>query len=297
MFRSRFTACNGRVCPQVRRLQPLWTVCRVWCRARELSNYVIFNAQEPALHEAYERASTDARAALSLAPALADGHYAMAVVLRDSLEFRPANEEFRRALELAPGSARMLVAYGRNASEMGQAAEAISAGRRAITLDPLNFHVYRGVGIALRNVRQYPEAITTFAIAISLEPGYVRNRALLGRVHYAMGNFELARAECEVAAADAVGQLCLAMTYERLKRHAEAEAMLHKIESSSGDQSAYDYACIYAQWGDKAKALQWLETAARLRNSDLAVMKVDADLEPLRNEPRFQAIEREFKFP
>jgi TolB-like protein/Tfp pilus assembly protein PilF len=266
-------------------------------RSLELGNYANFNARGPALHEAYERSSSDARTALSLAPALADGHYAMAVALRNSLEFGPANEELRRALELAPGSARMLVAYSRNASEMGQAAEAISAGRRAITLDPLNFRVYRGVGIALLNARQYPEAVTAFRTSISLEPGYVRNHALLGRVHYAMGNFEVARAECEVASADVVGQLCLAMTYEKLGRHADAEAMLHRIESSSGDESAYDYACVYAQWGDKAKALHWLETAARLRDSSLALLKVDTDLDPLRNEPRFQAIERELKFP
>jgi TolB-like protein/cytochrome c-type biogenesis protein CcmH/NrfG len=265
-------------------------------RSLELSNYANFNAG-PALHEAYERASTDARTALSLAPALADGHYAMAVVLRNSLEFGPSNEEYRRALELAPGTARMLVAYSRNAAEMGQAAEAISAGRKAITLDPLNFHVYRGVGIALLNARQYPEAVTAFRTSISLEPGYVRNHALLGRVYYAMGNVEVARAECEVASADVVGQLCLAMTYEKLGRHADAEAMLHRIEYSYGDDSAYEHACIYAQWGDKAKALHWLETAARLRDSSLAVLKVDANLDPLRSEPRFQAIERELRFP
>jgi Flp pilus assembly protein TadD len=221
----------------------------------------------------------------------------MAVALRDSLEFGAANEEYRRALDLAPGNARMLVAYSRNAAEMGQAAEAISAGRRAITLDPLNFHVYRGVGIALLNARQYPEAVTVFRTSISLEPGYVRTHALLGRVYYAMGNFEVARAECEVASADVVGQLCLAMTYEKLGRHADAEAMLHSLASSSGDGVAYDCADIYAQWGDKAKALHWLEEAVRLRDSSLAVLKVDAYLDPLRDEPRFQAIERQLKFP
>jgi tetratricopeptide (TPR) repeat protein len=138
-------------------------------RSLEFSNYATFSARGPAVHEANDRALADARTALSLAPALADAHYAMAVTLRDSLEFGPANEEFRRALEFAPGSARMLVAYSRNAAEMGQAAEAISAGRRAITLDPLNFHVYRGVGLALKNARLYPEAIAAFRTSISLE--------------------------------------------------------------------------------------------------------------------------------
>jgi len=179
-------------------------------RSLALSNYATFDARGPAVHEAYDRALADARRALALAPALAEGHYVLGVVLNYSLEFAPANEECQRALELAPGSARMLVAYSRNAAAMGHAAEAISAGRRAITLDPLNFHVYRGVGIALRNARQYSEAITAFKASISLEPGYVRNQALLGQVYYAMGNYEAARSACEVASADAAGQHCLA---------------------------------------------------------------------------------------
>ena len=191
----------------------------------------------------------------------------------------------------------MVVAYSRNAGAMGYAAEAVSAGRRAVTLDPLNFHVYRGVGIALYDARQYPEAITAFTTSISLEPGYVRNYALLGQVYYAMGHFEAARSACEAASADSAGQACLAKTYEKLSRHADAQSMLQRRESSSGGASAYEYACIYAQWGDKAQALQWLERAVRQRDSDLYYLKVDVDLDPLRDEPRFQAIERDLKFP
>jgi serine/threonine-protein kinase len=266
-------------------------------RSLELSNYADFDARGPAVHEAHDRALADARTALALGPALALGHYALGAVLSQLLQFAPANAEYRRALELAPGSARMLVAYSRNAAAMGHAAEAINAGRRAITLDPLNFHVYRGVGIALSDARQYPEAIAAFKTSISLEPGYVINQALLGQVYYAMGNFEAARSSCEVAAADSAGQSCLAKTYQRLGRHTDAQAMLQRLESSSGDQDAYDYACIYAQWGEKAKALQWLESAVRLRDSGLSYLKVEADLDPLRDEPRFQAIMRQLKFP
>jgi TolB-like protein/Flp pilus assembly protein TadD len=266
-------------------------------RSLELSNYATFDAKRPAVHGAYDRALADAHAALALAPALAVGHYALGVILANSLEFAPAKEEYRRAMELAPGSARMLVGYSRNAASMGHATEAISSGRRAITLDPLNFHVYRGVGIALGDARRYPEAIAAFKTSISLEPSYVRNHALLGQVYYAMGDFEAARSACAVASADIAGQFCLAMTYQRLGRRGDAEAMLQRLESSDGEKGAYDYACIYAQWGDKANALHWLERAVQLRDSGLLYLKVDSDLDPLRDEPRFQAIERDLKFP
>ena len=52
-----------------------------------------------------------------------------------------------------------------------------------------------------------------------------------------------------------------------------------------------------AQWGDRANAIEWLEAAFRRRGADLAYLKTDPPIDPLRQEPRFQAIERELKFP
>jgi hypothetical protein len=43
--------------------------------------------------------------------------------------------------------------------------------------------------------------------------------------------------------------------------------------------------------------LERLDTAVRLRDPGLSNLKTDALLDPLRNEPRFQAIERALKFP
>jgi hypothetical protein len=43
--------------------------------------------------------------------------------------------------------------------------------------------------------------------------------------------------------------------------------------------------------------LEWLDTAVRVRDPGLALLKTDPLLDPLRHEPRFQAIERELKFP
>ena len=51
------------------------------------------------------------------------------------------------------------------------------------------------------------------------------------------------------------------------------------------------------RWGDRAKALEWLETALRLRDPGLIFLETDPLLDPLRKEPRFQAVERQLKFP
>jgi hypothetical protein len=50
-------------------------------------------------------------------------------------------------------------------------------------------------------------------------------------------------------------------------------------------------------WGNTPKALEWLETALQLRDLQLINLKTEPLLDPLRNDPRFQAIERELRFP
>jgi hypothetical protein len=118
----------------------------------------------------------------------------------------------------------------------------------------------------------------------------------VGSVHYAPGNFLGARASCDIHS-DRWSWPCLAESYDKLGRRAEAGATLAKYRATFGDSAAYDYAEIYAQWGNTHEALEWLATAQRMHVPDLVWLKTDPLMDPLRSEPRFQAIERELNFP
>jgi len=102
---------------------------------------------------------------------------------------------------------------------------------------------------------------------------------------------------CETKPGYWVSQLCLAVSYDKLRRRGDAEAELATMKAAFGDAAAYQYAETYAQWGDRGKALEWLDTALRLRDPGLIQLKTDPLMDPLRKEPRFQAIERAMKFP
>jgi hypothetical protein len=65
----------------------------------------------------------------------------------------------------------------------------------------------------------------------------------------------------------------------------------------AGDGAAYQYAQIHTQWNDHRAALDWLDKAKRLGDPGLIKLRTDPLLDPLRKELRFQAIERELKFP
>jgi hypothetical protein len=77
----------------------------------------------------------------------------------------------------------------------------------------------------------------------------------------------------------------------------DAEAEPAKVKAALGDASAYQHVTIYAQWGDREKALEWLDTTMHVRYPGLDFLKTDQLVDPLRKEPRLQAVMRELRFP
>jgi len=250
-----------------------------------------------AVRESYDKADADARQALELAPGLAQAHLALAYVLNNTLHLSQANDEYHRALALAPGNADVLRLSGLFAAFNGHFDEGVAAIRRAVVLDPLARNTHAALGRGLYSARRYEEALSAYAEAISLDADYKASYGYRGLNFYGLGDLDRARAACETKPDYWVSQLCLALVYEKLGRHADAEAALLKLQIAQGDAAAYQYAAIYAQWGDRAKALEWLETAWRQQDPGLDNLKTDPLLDPLRQEPRFQTIERELGFP
>jgi len=264
-------------------------------RSVALAAYARNFATGPAIHETYTKAHTDAHKAIALTPELAEAHYALAKVLEDSLEFTRASEEYQRAVALAPGNALLLGEYGVFVADMGQTEAGLAAARRALVLDPLSSDAHISVGAALMAARRYPEAIAAFTDAKGLG-GSGFASAWQSFAYIASGDFQSARTACE-RADDSNKPICFALVYEKLGRHADARQALSQLQAESGDASAVFYAMIYAQWGDTARALDWLETAMRHRDPYLIRVRQNRNFDPLRDEPRFQAIERELKFP
>jgi TolB-like protein len=267
-------------------------------RSLALTAFASDTASEPVTRDIYDKALQDARKAIALTPDLAEGHLALAYYFDvGSLDFTQSNEEYERALSLAPGNAQVVQLYARFAVWMGRADAGIAAARRGVVLDPLSHESRRRLGVDLYFVRRNEEAIAALQEALALDPNNLLATSYLGLAYYGLGDFGRARAWCESKPGYWGSQWCLAVTYDKLGRHADAEAMLAKMQAENGDSAAYQYAATYAQWGNTAKALEWLDTAVRLRDSGLAQLKTDPLMDSLREEPHFQAVMRELKFP
>ena len=255
-------------------------------------------AETPAaVREGFDKAQADARQALILAPDLAQAYVALAVVSDETLDFTQASEAYDRALALAPGNAEVLRISGQFAAYTGHFDAAVAAARRAVVLDPLARASHFDLGLMLYAARRYEEAVAAFGEVITLDPDYKATYGNRGLSFYGLGDLGSARASCETTPDLWTSQQCLAVIYAKLGRHADAEVQLTKLKASLGDTAAYQFATIYAQWGNRAQALAWLETAWRLRDSGLVYVKTDPLLDPLRKEARFQAIMSELKLP
>jgi len=250
------------------------------------------------IREHFQRARSAAERALELASDLGEAHSALARVLNDGFyDFYGALAEHERALALSPNDSGVQLRAAWFFADIGRADAAATMAHRGISVDQLNPQAYRTLAIVLEDLHRYRESIEAANRALSLSPNDVRQAALRGRSLLHLGDEESARQSCNTPPLDWESHLCLAIAYDKLHRRSDAEAEVATMKADMGDASAYQYAEIYAQWGDIPKSLDWLETAYRLKDPGIAALKVDDFLGPLRKEPRFQEIVRKLNVP
>ena len=279
------------------RLDPKYALAFA-ARSNAHSCYAEEFATGPAVREAFDQAQADARQALALAPNLAEGHAALGSFLASGAQdYAAASEEYRSAVTFAPGNAEVLRDSGRFDACIGHFDAGLAATHRAVVLDPLNPRSHSMLGQVLLLARRYTDAAAAFTEVINLDPSDKFAIGYRGLAYYGVGDLASARSSCENKPDHWATQWCLAITYDKLGRHADADAVVARMKKTYGDAASYQYATIYAQWGNVRKSLEWLDKAVRVRDPGLFYVKTDPLLDPLRKEPRFQAIVRHFKFP
>jgi TolB-like protein len=240
------------------------------------------------------QARAAAERAVALAPQRADVHTALWWVrAMGYFDFRGATAEVERALLLAPGGVRAQQALAIQSSWLGHRDLAIEAQRQAVRLDPQNYEARSVLVSILLDARRFDEALVAGQEAKEINPQARNARILIALSYIGLGQLDLARQTCQQPPL----HWCLAIVYHAIGNAPAASSELEQLQALSGDSAAYGYAELYAQWGDTAKALQWLATAERLYDPGLLNLKVSWLLDPIRNEPQFKALEQRLNFP
>src|SRR5262249_28629642 len=158
-------------------------------RSLALASYGWEFATGPAIREFFDKAQADARAALKLAPELAEGQLALATYFnRGALDFTHANEAYERAAALAPANGEVLADSGRFAVIMGRFDVGLATGRRAVALDPLGPRSRYLLAQALYLAHRDEDSVATFGEVISLEPNHKAAYGFRGLAYYGLGD-------------------------------------------------------------------------------------------------------------
>ena len=266
--------------------------------------YVLLSAYaEASPKDSLPQAKAAATKALELDSTLGEAHTTLgnALVAYD-LNFAEANREFRRAIELNPNYATAHEWYGETGLvPLGQFEQAIAEVKRALELDPLSLVINADVGTVLTSARRYDQAIEQLRKTVEMDPGFYYAHWTLGDALELKGLNEEAIAEYKEAIAlndDPLPRALLGHLYAKIARKNEALAILQQLrelrESSKQRYvSPYNLALIHIGLGQKDEAIQLLEETYEERDGyDIAFIKVEPLLDPLRGDSRFEALAR-----
>lgn len=262
-----------------------------------------FLAAKPA-REAFPLVKQSAVRALQLDEEQADAHATYGLYLMHyDFDFRAADREFRRALELAPANAQVHHDYAHYLLAMGRTAESAAESVRAAELDPNNTMLQACAGWHRFADSHYSAAIEGARKALMMMPNMFWPEIILGWGQEESRDFAGAIKSLRNAVAHSeqrpFAKAALAYALARDGQRAEAAALLRELEQPDNTAyvSAYDVAAVHAGLGNRARALDWLAKAKQERSSFLVFIGWDPRFADLRADARYRQLIREIGLP
>jgi serine/threonine protein kinase/tetratricopeptide (TPR) repeat protein len=242
--------------------------------------------------EAMDRARYNARQALELGDSLPEAHTSMGVIrLRFDWDWRGAEREFKRAIELNPEYAPARFWYSTLLAARGRFNEAIREGEAARELDTYSPLADMNYGRALYYARRFDDAAAHFRWRLAEKPdlpqflhpmGFVLLQQ--GRLDEAIANFEKLHSKDHLSAAAALGY-----AYGRAGRYEDAQRMIRELDELSQTEIVppFEKALVYIGMDQRKEAFALLEESYTLRLANLTNLAVDPIYDDIRSDPRF----------
>ncbi len=260
--------------------------------------------EQPAREAALKALATDANSV--------EGYTALAIFKnRYEWDWAGSEHDFRRAIELDPGSVEAHRFFAFLLSALGRHDEAISEIQTAEKLDPLSSVVQSDLGVGFQRARKYEQAERYLKRALALDPLNYGAYGRLGNLYGEMGRYADAIASLEKADTQQSGTggtgsdrgrryaANLALVYARMGRREEALRMLEELRRTT-DPARFpmgDAAAVWAALGNKDEAFRLLFNLLEKRAGLLIFMKINPVFDSLHSDPRWKELLRPMNFP
>ena len=247
--------------------------------------------------ESYPKAKAAAIKALELDDTLGEAHTSLAYsLLNYEWDWRSAEREYQRAIQLNPNYATAHQWYAECLSMLGRHIEAIAQIKRAQQLDPLSLIINQGVGGKYLYARRYDEAMTQFHRTLELYPHFPPTHQRLGWCYAQKRMHDEAIAEMQ-RAVELSGNstqmiAALGYAYAAAGQRDTAEGIIAELERRSKESYVDHYfvATIFAALGEKDEAFALLNKACAERSYWMPWINIDPQLDNLRSDSRFDAL-------
>jgi adenylate cyclase len=248
---------------------------------------------ELSVQEGYERSREMAEKALSIDPDLVEALLALAdIQLEYDWDMEAAEASYLRALEIRPSDAEGLRTYGFFLVSDGRFDEAIAYYHRALEVDPLQVRAYTGLGFALLLAGRYdelPELGDKLALHKNSEFVERWNKQMeLSILRYTGRYAELI--DLLPDEPSTIGDLQdAAICHYQLGNQQQARKYLDQM-TAIADETLDDYAAVAAtlvQMDEPDLAIEYLEKSFDVREVNNVFIRIDPDLRPLHDDPRF----------
>jgi TolB-like protein/DNA-binding winged helix-turn-helix (wHTH) protein/Tfp pilus assembly protein PilF len=242
-----------------------------------------------------EKAEQAAERALQLGGGLAEAHTVLGAVKTDrDWDWKEAETEYRRALELNPSYPTARHWYSLHLSRLGRLEEAEVEIQRARALDPLSTIISTDAAETAYWARKPHEAMVRVEEVLAHDPYFAEAHQVKGKIYEQEGQYEQALAEFKIALALFGG----GANIEALQGHALALAgaseqaleIANQLEARSTHSyvSGVDIAEVYCALRQPAPAIRWLDRAYLNRDKGIDMLRVDPIFDGCRLDKRFQ---------
>jgi serine/threonine-protein kinase len=232
--------------------------------------------------------------ALELDETLAEAHAANGYIRAYyEWDWRAAEQEFRRAVQLQPSYADAYFSYSRFLASRRRLKEAIEQLDRAVELDPLSLSLQANRALLDYFAGRYDTAATRLQTILKADSTDVLSKWAMALVAEQRGNPDTAIAILEpITGASLNRKTALGHAYALARKTAMARGVLRELHQRAAQSyvPAYDFALLYVALGQRDEALRYLERAYTERSTVLAYVMIDPRLASLREEPRFIAL-------
>jgi len=250
--------------------------------------------------QAMIQAKAAALKAVQLDDSSSEAHASVGHILHNyDWDFEGAEREFKRAVELNPNYATAHHWYAHLLMQVGRTDESLAQARRATDLDPLSPFINQGLARQYYLSRQFDKAIAQCQVVLQMDSSYLPARTQLALAYEQKGMLTEAVSTLE-SARNLAGEktdlpmvhALLAHAYALAGRKADAQSELNVLTTIG--QKRYvppSYvAIVYLALGDKNMAFQYLDKSYQDRSEQLLYLGVEPVVDPLRSDPRFDAL-------